>query len=79
MDSLAQRWSLLAFENNRYIQMAQQDGILSSNQADSLRRITSSSVEKPTSLGIDLLMQVREFIDLEYERKISKTIAKRSS
>ena len=55
--------------------MAQQDGILSSNQADSLRRITSSSVEKPTSLGIDLLMQVREFIDLEYERQLSKTIA----
>lgn len=55
--------------------MAQHDGILSTGQADSLRMITSGSVEKPASLGINLLMQVREFIDLEYERQLSKTIA----
>ena len=74
-DSLAQRRSLLADENNRYIRMALSDGIISDRQADSLRRITSSSVERPAGLGIDLLMQVREYLDLEYEREISRAMA----
>lgn len=74
-DSLALRRSLLADENNRYIQIAQHDGILTTNQADSLRKISSGSIEKPINLGIDLLMQVRDYIDSEYEKKMSMDIA----
>ncbi len=69
-DSLVLKERILLQENKRYIQMAQRDGIISSTQADSLRRITSGSVEKPLQVGIDILFQIRDYIDHEYEKQM---------
>ena len=69
-DSLVLKERILLQENKRYIQMAQRDGIISSTQADSLRRITSGSVEQPLQVGIDILFQIRDYIDHEYEKQM---------
>ena len=69
-DSLVLREQILLQENKRYIQMAQCDNIISSTQADSLRRITNGSVEKPIQLGIDILFQIRDCIDHEYDEQM---------
>lgn len=45
-DSLVLKEQILLQENKRYIQMAQYDNVISSTQADSLRRLTSGSIEK---------------------------------
>lgn len=69
-DSLVLREQILLQENKRYIQMAQCDNIISSTQADSLRRITNGSIEKPIQLGIDILFQIRDYIDHEYDEQM---------
>jgi hypothetical protein len=69
-DSLVFKEHILLQEDKRYIQMAQRDNIISSTQADSLRRITSGSVEKPLQIGIDILFQIRDYIDHEYEEQM---------
>lgn len=66
-DSLMLRERLLLRENDRYIRMAQLDGVLSATQADSLRKISSGIAEKPLQVGIDLLMQIRDYIDSGYD------------
>lgn len=69
-DSLVLKEQILLQENKRYIQMAQYDNVISSAQADSLRRITNGSIEKPIQLGIDILFQIRDYIDHEYEEQM---------
>lgn len=60
-DSLVLKERLLQQENNRYIQMAQRDNILSASQADSLRKVTNGTIEKPIQVGIDILSQIRDY------------------
>ena len=62
-DSLVLKERLLQQENNRYIQMAQRDNVISASQADSLRKVTTGTVEKPVQMGIDILFQIRDYID----------------
>lgn len=50
--------------------MAQRDNVISDTQADSLRRITNGSVEKPIQVGIDILFQIRDYIDHEYDEQM---------
>lgn len=69
-DSLVLKEQILLQENKRYIQMAQYDNVISSTQADSLRRLTNGSIEKPIQLGIDILFQIRDYIDHEYEEQM---------
>ena len=69
-DSLVLKERLLQQENNRYIQMAQRDNILSASQADSLRKVTNGTIEKPIQVGIDILFQIRDYIDQGYEKQM---------
>lgn len=69
-DSLVLKEQILLQENKRYIQMALSDNVISSTQADSLKRITNGSVEKPIQIGIDILFQIRDYIDHEYEEQM---------
>ena len=69
-DSLVLKEQVLLQENRQYIQMAQRDKVLSIEQADSLRSITIGTLEKPIQAGIDLLFQVRDFIDHQYEEQL---------
>lgn len=69
-DSLVLKERLLQQENNRYIQMAQRDHIISASQADSLRRVTTGTIEKPVQVGIDILFQVRDYIDHGYDEQM---------
>ena len=69
-DSLVLKERLLQLENNRYIQMAQRDNVISASQADSLRKVTTSTVEKPVQMGIDILFQIRDYIDRGYEEQM---------
>ena len=69
-DSLVLKERLLQQENNRYIQMAQRDNVFSASQADSLRKVTTGSVEKPVQMGIDILFQIRDYIDRGYEEQM---------
>ena len=69
-DSLVLKEQLLRQENSRYIQMARRDKVISDGQADSLQRITSDTMEKPVQLSIDVLFQIREFIDHSYEEQM---------
>ena len=69
-DSLVLKERLLQQENNRYIQMAQRDNVISESQADSLRKVTTGTVEKPVQMGIDILFQIRDYIDHGYEEQM---------
>lgn len=69
-DSLVLKERLLQQENNRYIQMAQRDNVISASQADSLRKVTTGTVEKPVQMGIDILFQIRDYIDRGYEEQM---------
>ena len=69
-DSLVLKERLLQQENNRYIQMALRDNILSASQADSLRKVTNGTIEKPIQVGIDILFQIRDYIDQGYEKQM---------
>ena len=69
-DSLVLKERLLQQENNRYIQMAQRDNVISASQADSLREVTTGTVEKPVQMGIDILFQIRDYIDRGYEEQM---------
>ena len=69
-DSLVLKERLLQQENNRYIQMAQRDNVISASQADSLRKVTTGTVEKPVQMGIDILFQIRDYIDHGYEEQM---------
>ena len=69
-DSLVLRKQILWQENTRYIQMARRDKVISDAQADSLQRITSGTIEKPVQVSIDLLFQVRDYIDHGYEEQM---------
>ena len=69
-DSLVLKEWLLQQENNRYIQMAQRDNVISASQADSLRKVTTGTVEKPVQMGIDILFQIRDYIDRGYEEQM---------
>ena len=69
-DSLSVKERVLLQENRKYIQMAQRDNVISSEQADSLRSITIETAEKPLQTGIDILFQVRDFIDHQYEEHL---------
>lgn len=69
-DSLALRRQLLLQENERYIKIAQADHILTARQADSLREISSGAAEKPARIGMDILQQIRDYIDAEYEKQM---------
>ena len=69
-DSLVQKEQLLRQENGRYIRMAQKDGTLSSSEADSLRTLCSGTVEKPIQASIDLLFQIRDYIDHRYDEQL---------
>ena len=69
-DSLILRERLLMQENDLYIRMALRDEVISASQADSLRKVTSGVAEKPLRLGIDILFQVRDFIDNGYEEQM---------
>lgn len=68
-DSLVLKERLLQQENNRYIQMAQRDNILSASQADSLRKVTNGTIEKPIQVGIDILFQIQDYIVFPEERE----------
>ena len=69
-DSLVMKKRLLQQENKRYIQMAERDRIISASQADSLQKVTTGTVEKPIQLGIDILFQIRDYIDYGYEEQM---------
>lgn len=69
-DSLVLKEWLLQQENNRYIQMAQRDNVISASQADSLRKVMTGTVEKPVQMGIDILFQIRDYIDRGYEEQM---------
>lgn len=69
-DSLVLKERLLQQENNRYIQMAQRDNVISASQADSLRKVTTGTVEKLVQMGIDILFQIRDYIDHGYEEQM---------
>lgn len=69
-DSLVLKEQLLLHENTQYIRIAQGDGILSEAQADSLRKATFSVLEKPLPQAIDLLFQIRDYIDHGYEAQM---------
>ena len=69
-DSLVLKERLLQQENNRYIQMALRDNILSASPADSLRKVTNGTIEKPIQVGIDILFQIRDYIDQGYEKQM---------
>lgn len=69
-DSLVLKERLLQQENNRYIQMAQRDNVISASQADSLRKVMTGTVEKPVQMGIDILFQIRDYIDRGYEEQM---------
>lgn len=61
---------LLQQENNRYIQMAQRDNVISASQADSLRKVTNGTIEKPVQMRIVILFQIRDYIDRGYEEQM---------
>ena len=69
-DSLVLKERLLQQENNRYIQMAQRDNVISASQADSLRKVTNGTIEKPVQMRIDILFQIRDYIDRGYEEQM---------
>lgn len=69
-DSLVLKEQILLQENKRFIQMAQRDNVITSTQADSLKRITNGIVEKPIQVGIDILFQIRDYIDHEYDEQM---------
>ena len=69
-DSLVMKKRLLQQENKRYIQMAERDRIISASHADSLQKVTTGTVEKPIQLGIDILFQIRDYIDYGYEEQM---------
>lgn len=69
-DSLVLKEWLLQQENNRYIQMAQRDNVISASQADSLRKVTNGTIEKPVQMRIDILFQIRDCIDHGYEEQM---------
>lgn len=69
-DSLVLKEQILLQENTRYIQIAQRDNVISNTQADSLKRITNGSIEKPIQVGIDILFKIRDYIDHEYEEQM---------
>mgnify|MGYP000414487584 CR=1 FL=1 len=69
-DSLVIKEQILRQENARYIQMAGRDNVISDAQADSLQKITSGTIERPVQLSIDLLFQVRDYIDQGYEEQM---------
>lgn len=66
VDSLKLRERLLRQENFRYIQMAQRDNVISSREADSLWKITATATESDIQNEINILFQVRDFIDMNY-------------
>lgn len=69
-DSFVLKERLLQQENNRYIQMPLRDNNLSASQADSLRKVTNGTIEKPIQVGIDILFQIRDYIDQGYEKQM---------
>lgn len=67
-DSLKTRPQMLAHENDRYIRMALKDGVISTGQSDSLRRVNASANEKPLQVMTHIVSQVRDFLDAQYEQ-----------
>jgi len=67
-DSLKTRAQMLVHENDRYIRMALQDGVISTVQSDSLRRVNAGVNEKPLQVITDIVFQLRDFLDAKYEQ-----------